>query len=298
MAGPLETIIAYHRARAASDERRLLDLVRAAGRVPDPPRLLDALVRREGQPVNVIAEVKRRSPSAGALREDLDVAPLAAAYALGGAAAISVLTDGPHFGGHPDDVAEVRATVSIPILRKDFTVCCQDVCDARLMGASAVLLIAAVLSRAELRELLELATALGLAALVEVHDEREQQGALELGALLIGVNQRDLTTFDVDPERAASLAGHFPSDVVTIAESGIRTADQAHALADLGYDALLVGEALVRATDPATTIEAFRALPEDRGPLDGARAAHDPGVGGTPVAAGAVATTTADEGAT
>ena len=139
--------------------------------------------------------------------------------------------------------------------------CGQDVCDARLMGASAVLLIAAVLSRTELRELHELAAALGLDAIVEVHDAREQSVALDLGALLIGVNQRDLTTFEVDTTRAATLAGTFPSDVVTVAESGIPTPADAHVLPSLGYDAILVGEALVRAADPAGAVAALRRAP-------------------------------------
>ncbi len=263
MAGHLETIVAFHRERAAHDDRSLARLMRDAGRVEDPPSMLLALVRPPDAPLNVIAEVKRRSPSGGELRADLDVASLAAAYERGGAAALSVLTDGPHFGGAPDDVAAARDAAALPILRKDFTVCGQDVCDARLMGASAVLLIAAVLTRTELRELHELAGALGLDALVEVHDEGEQSAALDLGALLIGVNQRDLTTFEVDATRAARLAGTFPSDVVTVAESGIRQPADAHVLSSLGYDAILVGEALVRAEDPAGLLETFRGAPVD-----------------------------------
>ena len=136
--------------------------------------------------------------------------------------------------------------------------CAQDVCDARLMGASAVLLIVAALTRAELRALFEIATALGLTSLVEVHDASEQALALDLGALVVGVNQRDLTTFEVDPERAGALAASFPSDVVTVAESGIRDARDARRFAELGYDAILVGEAFVRAVDPARAVADFR----------------------------------------
>jgi indole-3-glycerol phosphate synthase len=255
---PLDAIVAFHRARADADERRTSKVLDEAGRHASPPSLLDALIRPEGHPLRVVAEVKRRSPSAGELRDDLDVAALAGAYEQGGAAAISVLTDGPHFGGAADDVVTVRATTALPALRKDFTVCVNDVADARIMGASGVLLIVAILSRAEVRTLLEVAGLLGLTALVEVHDAREQTLALELGALLIGVNQRDLSTFEVDPSRAATLAGGFPTDVVTVAESGIGDPHAAGGCAALGYDAILVGEALVRSADPARTLAAMR----------------------------------------
>jgi indole-3-glycerol phosphate synthase len=255
----LDAILEHHRGRAAADERSLRQLMKEAERVDDPPSLLEALVRPDGAALRVIAEVKRRSPSAGTLAEDVDVGALAAAYRDGGASAISVLTDGPHFGGSPDDVRVVRETVELPVLRKDFTVCGNDVADARIMGASAVLLIAAALPRRELRDLLELSTALGLTALVEVHDAREQQLALDVGALVVGVNQRDLTTFQVDEERAGSLAAGFPSDVITVAESGLRTPADARRCADLGYDAVLVGEAFVRSGDPAAAVASFRA---------------------------------------
>lgn len=263
MASRLDAILAHHRARAAADSRDPVRLLRDAGRVEDPPALLDALVRPDGHPLRVVAEVKRRSPSAGELRADLDPAELADAYDRGGAAAISVLTDGPHFGGSPEDVAAVRGASALPVLRKDFTVCVNDVADARLMGASAVLLIVAALDRRELRELLEVASMLGLGAIVEVHDAREQQLALDIGALLVGVNQRDLTTFEVDHELASRLAAGFPSDVVTVAESGIAGAEEAAACADLGYDAVLVGEALVRDADPAAAVAAMRGADDD-----------------------------------
>lgn len=255
----LASILQYHRQRAEHDDRQLTKLIRQAQRVVDPPSLLDGLVRPPGEPLRVIAEVKRRSPSAGDLATKLDVASLVLAYQDGGAAAISVLTDAPHFGGDPRDVATVRGVCDLPVLRKDFTVCGNDVADARLMGASGVLLIVAALSRRELRELLELATALGLTALVEVHDERELATALDLGALVIGVNQRDLATFEVDTSLAAALASSFPSDVVTVAESGLRSPRDAQHCADLGYDAVLVGEAFVRADDPASAVASFRA---------------------------------------
>lgn len=259
MTGPLDAIVAFHRARAAADERPAKRLLADAGKVASPPSLLDALIRPPEHPLRLIAEVKRRSPSAGELRGDLDVTALAAAYDQGGAAAISVLTDGPHFGGAPSDVASVRAATALPVLRKDFTVCANDVADARTMGASGVLLIVSILKRSEVRMLLDVAGLLGLTALVEVHDAREQALALELGALVIGVNQRDLATFEVDPERAAALAAGFPTDVVTVAESGIGDPGAARRCADLGYDAILVGEALVRSGDPEGTLRAMLA---------------------------------------
>ncbi len=257
MTGPLDAIVAFHRARAAGDDRPTRRLLDEASRAAAPPSLLDALIRPADHPLRVIAEVKRRSPSAGELRAGLDVAALAGAYELGGAAAISVLTDGPHFGGSPEDVATVRATTALPVLRKDFTVCANDVADARRMGASGVLLILAILSKPEARTLLEVVGLLGLTAVVEVHDAREQAFALELGALVVGVNQRDLSTFQVDPTLAASLAGGFPTDVVTVAESGIGDPEAAGRCAAMGYDAVLVGEALVRSSDPAAAVAAM-----------------------------------------
>jgi indole-3-glycerol phosphate synthase len=253
----LDEILAYHRGRAAKDDRSLAALMATAGKLTDPPSLLDALLRGRGERLRVIAEVKRRSPSAGNLSDALNPGALAAAYERGGAAAISVLTDGPHFGGDPADVSAVRSTSTLPVLRKDFTVSGLDVADARCMGASGVLLIVAALSRAELRGLMGLTDALGLTALVEVHDARELDLAVDLGAMVIGVNQRDLTTFEIDEDLAATLAVGFPSDVVAVAESGLRDAAGAQRCAALGYDAVLVGEAFVRAEDPAAMIEAF-----------------------------------------
>jgi indole-3-glycerol phosphate synthase len=204
-----------------------------------------------------VAEVKRRSPSKGALAPELDPAGLASAYAAGGAACLSVLTDRDFFGGSADDLAVARAACDLPVLRKDFTVSPRDVADARLMGADAVLLIAAALDADELAELHALAERLGLDALVEVHDERELAVAVDVGAALIGVNQRDLVTFEVDTDRAVRLAGHMPSQVVAVAESGIRGPADARRLAEAGYHAVLVGESLVTATDPAAAVHAL-----------------------------------------
>ncbi len=215
--------------------------------------------RSERRGLSVIAEVKRRSPSKGALAAaDLDPALLAKAYAEGGAACLSVLTDGNSFGGSPDDLVRARAATDLPVLRKDFTVDARDVCDARSMGADAVLLIAAALSDSELARFHALAHEVGLDALVEVHDEPELERALAVGATLVGVNQRDLVTFEVDHARAVRMAAAIPADVVKVAESGVRGSDDARLLAEAGYDAVLVGEHLVTSTDPSAAIRLLR----------------------------------------
>jgi indole-3-glycerol phosphate synthase len=251
----LDAIVAAHRAAAAKDTRRLGDL---ADRVDDgdPPRgFADAL---KTPTLSVIAEIKRRSPSKGDLAPDLVPGDLAAAYEAGGASCLSVLTDADHFGGSAADLAEARSASKIPLLRKDFTVDVRDVVDARLMGADAVLLIVAALDDGELRRFLSTAYDLGIDALVEVHDEVELHRALELGATVVGVNQRDLTTFAVDHELAARLRPLIPPEVVAVAESGVRGADDAAALASAGYDAVLVGETLVTSADPAAGVAALR----------------------------------------
>ncbi len=173
----------------------------------------------------MIAEVKRRSPSKGPIAPDLDPAALAGEYQAGGAACLSVLTDADYFSGSAADLVAAGAACTLPVLRKDFTVSAADVCDARLMGADAILLIVAALSDDEVATFLALARELTLDALVEVHDEDELDRALAAGAELVGVNQRDLTTFSVDAGRAARLGGMIPADVVAVAESGIHSAE-------------------------------------------------------------------------
>jgi indole-3-glycerol phosphate synthase len=208
----------------------------------------------------VIAEVKRRSPSKGDIDADLDPAALARRYEIGGASCISVLTDEGFFGGSPDDLAAAHRAVDLPVLRKDFTVSANDVCDARLMGADAVLLIAAALDDRELADFHALAVDLGLDALVEVHDEPELQRAIDAEATLIGVNQRDLVTFEVDTARAVRLAPLMPPSVVRVAESGIGSTEDARPLSEAGYHAVLVGESLVRAADPAAAVAGLRTI--------------------------------------
>jgi indole-3-glycerol phosphate synthase len=257
MATYLADIVAAHRA-AASADRRDVDELLASALVALPPRpFVSALLSSAEHGLAVIAEIKRRSPSKGDLDLSLDPAETARHYAAGGARALSVLTDGPAFGGSPSDLGAARAACELPVLRKDFTVSRADICDARLMGADAVLLIVAALSDRELDEMLGLAAVLGLAALVEVHDQAELDRALIAGARLIGVNQRDLNTFEVDPDRAAKLAACFPGSVVAVAESGIRDAHDAARLAGVGYQAVLVGETLVRSTDRTLAVKAL-----------------------------------------
>jgi indole-3-glycerol phosphate synthase len=242
----LADIVASHRARAASDSRPLGELVERAAATPPPRDFFGAL---SGEGLSCIAEIKRRSPSKGDLDPGLHADLVAKEYLAGGAACLSVLTDVDFFGGSPEDLASARQASGLPVLRKDFTVQEADVADARLMGADAVLLIAAALDDAELRRCAALAGDLGLAALVEVHDENELDRALRAGSRLVGVNQRDLRTFHVDHERACAMAARIPTGVTAVAESGIRDAGDARRLAEAGYDAILVGETLVRAGD-------------------------------------------------
>ena len=251
----LDRIVAAHREAAAADTRDLGGLKEQALAAP-PPRKFRKALGHYG--ITVIAEIKRRSPSKGDLAPDLDPATLATAYRDGGAVALSVLTDAEFFGGSAGDLIAARAAVDLPILRKDFTVDERDICDARIMGADAVLLIVAVLDDDELKRFHALAAELGMAALVEVHDEAEVARAVVIHADLLGVNQRDLHTFDVDPNRAVRLAETIPRGVLKVAESGIGNADDLVRLRDAGYAAALVGERLVTAPDPTTALEELR----------------------------------------
>ncbi len=243
----LDAILAWHRRRAADDQRPLGRLIDEAKAVAPVRGFADAI--DSAGHLAVIAEIKRRSPSKGDLNTALDASVLARVYEEAGASCMSVLTDSEHFGGSRADLAAARAATALPVLRKDFTVDLRDVCDARLMGADCVLLIAAALDASELRDFHALAREIGLDALVEVHDERELEVALSCGATLVGVNQRDLVTFQVDHERAVRMGAAFPDGVRSVAESGVRGRADAVALRAAGYDAVLVGEHLVMATD-------------------------------------------------
>ncbi|MCC6437562.1 MAG: indole-3-glycerol phosphate synthase TrpC [Acidimicrobiales bacterium] len=251
----LDRILAAHRASAAGDERDLDALALRARQTPTTRGFkqgLRAAANEHG--IGVIAEVKRRSPSKGELAPGLDPAVLAGAYEAGGAACLSVLTDRVFFGGSAEDLQTARSACALPVLRKDFTVSLADVYDARLMGADCVLLIVAALSDGELREFHAAAVGVGLDVLVEIHDESELDRALSVGATLIGVNQRDLVTFEVDTERALRMAAQIPDGVLKVAESGIRGRSDASQLRDAGYHGLLVGETLVRSADPAAAV--------------------------------------------
>lgn len=263
----LDAIIAAHRERAGADVRSRPQALEAARRASVPRPFRSALAATTG--VALIAEVKRRSPSKGDLAPGLDPAHVAGQYESGGAACVSVLTDGPHFGGSPEDLGAARAAIEVPVLRKDFTVDEIDVCDARLMGADAVLLIVAALDDAELTAFGQLAAELDLAALVEVHDAAELERALDAGADLVGVNQRDLQTFAVDTGRALDLVARLPAGVVRVAESGITGPHDVEVLAGAGYDAVLVGETLVTSGDPAGAAAALVAAGTGRGALSG-----------------------------
>jgi indole-3-glycerol phosphate synthase len=199
--------------------------------------------------LSVIAEHKRSSPSAGVIRADLALEDVVWAYERGGARALSVLTEGPSFAGSLDDLRAAREASTLPILRKDFMIDPYQVHEALAAGADAILLIVAALTPAELVELRELAEAVGLATLVEVHDQRELEIAAGSGARIIGINNRDLTTLQVDVRRTYELLPSVPDGARVVAESGLRTRSDLEALADAGVDAVLVGEALMRAGD-------------------------------------------------
>ena len=251
----LEEILAAHRQAAAADTRTVRDLATAALSAP-PPRPFRMALATDA--MSVIAEIKRRSPSKGDLAPDLDPTALARAYEQGGAAALSVLTDSQFFGGSAEDLSLARAACDLPVLRKDFVVDERDVYDARLMGADAVLLIVAALTQTRLNRLRALAGYLGMAALVEVHSEIELDMAIASGADLVGINQRDLRTFQIDRSLAFRLADSIPRTILKVAESGIGSPDYLAALADAGYDAALVGESLVTAPDPAAALAHLR----------------------------------------
>jgi indole-3-glycerol phosphate synthase len=237
---------------AARQASTPLPEVQAAARDARPA--LDALAALRAPGVGVIAEVKRRSPSKGALAEISDPAALAAQYAAGGARVISVLTEGRRFGGSHADLAAVRAAVDVPVLDKDFVVSSYQVHEARAHGADVVLLIVAALDQPVLTGLLERVESLGMTALVEVHSEEEADRALSAGASVIGVNARDLTTLTVDRNTFERIAPGLPSEVVKVAESGVRGPHDLISYAAAGADAVLVGEGLVTAGDPRQAV--------------------------------------------
>ncbi|MGZ4427558.1 MAG: indole-3-glycerol phosphate synthase TrpC [Nocardioidaceae bacterium] len=226
-------------------------LKEAARRAPD---VVDPMPAFRADGVSVIAEVKRSSPSKGALATIADPAALAADYQAGGAATISVLTERRRFGGSLDDLRAVRAAVDIPVLRKDFIVTSYQLWEARAAGADLALLIVAALDQVQLECLIDRAESIGLTALVEVHDEEEVERAVGAGARLIGVNARNLKTLEVDRDTFARLAPRIPDDVVRVAESGVRGPHDVFEYAKQGANVVLVGETLVRGEDPRSAV--------------------------------------------
>ena len=208
--------------------------------------------------VSVIAEFKRRSPSAGTLREAPDLESVLAAYCRGGAAALSILTDGPNFGGSLEDLRAARASCGLPLLRKDFIVDPYQLQEAQAAGADAVLLIVAALEARSLAALYGAAREMGLDVLVEVHDRGELDTALELDVDILGINNRDLRDFSVDVRRTERLLDDVPAGVAVVSESGIADADQLARLHERGVQAVLVGEALMRSPDPADALRSLR----------------------------------------
>lgn len=269
LAGLVEAAERQTARRRAERTEDALSVV-AAG-APTPRDLAGALRRAGGGDPGagrpgwgVIAETKRRSPSKGRLCDgEYDPGERAARYAAGGAAALSVLTHEDGFGGHPCDLARVRAATALPLLRKDFVTETYQITEARAMGADAVLLIVAALEPSTLDALLAHTRALGMQALVEVHDEAETDVALEVGAEIIGVNHRNLRTFRIDPTLTARLRPRVGPDRLLIAESGVRGAADARALRAAGADGLLVGELVMRSARPDETIEELRNVPDD-----------------------------------
>jgi indole-3-glycerol phosphate synthase len=238
--------------------RSLAETEAAALRQAAPIDALEALAPADR--VKIIAEVKRASPSRGVLADIPDPAALAASYELGGASAISVLTEQRRFGGSLHDLEAVRASVGIPVLRKDFIADPYQVLEARASGADIVLLIVAALDQPTLRELYDLVTQLGMTALVEAHDADEVSRALDIGAALVGINARDLRTFDLDQNLFGELAGQIPAGVIRVAESAVKSVEDVAHYRQAGADVVLVGEALVTGGDPVKSLEEFRAV--------------------------------------
>jgi len=252
----LDTILAAKHAEVtAARAAHPLAEVEAAAIAAGPVRgLRAALARRPGDPVRVLAEIKRASPSAGQIRPNADPAAIAAEYAEAGAAAVSVLTDRAFFDGDLAFLARCRDRVALPLLRKDFIVDPYQVAETRAAGADAILLIVGALSPAQLAELLTVAAVYQLDALVEVHDATEAEVAIAAGATLIGVNHRNLRTFQIDMSLTGVIAPLLPPGTVLVAESGIRSAEDVKLLGAVGAHAVLVGEQLMRATSPGAAL--------------------------------------------
>jgi len=246
----LSEIIERKRQRVEEAKRRVP--LEALERRSHSHRLREALLR-DG--INIIAEFKRRSPSKGIIRVDADLKQIAKSYEAGGAVAMSVLTEEDYFSGSLADLRAAKSIIDLPVLRKDFVVDDYQLYESAAAGADAVLLIVAALDDDALLRLRRLAEdEIGMDALVEVHDRDEMQRAVDCGATLIGVNNRNLHTFDVSLETSLSLAADAPKDAVLVSESGLKTASDLSRLRDVGYRGFLIGESLMRSDDPATAL--------------------------------------------
>ena len=240
--------IVTHKYKELEQDLRRLPLGELKENLKDQPPTLDfQSALSVPNRINLIAEVKKKSPSKGVLREDFDPVAIAETYAAAGASAVSVLTDARFFDGNLTHLAAIRRAVDSPLLRKDFTVDPYQIYQARLAGADAILLIAAILTLAQLREFIEIAKTLNLASLVEVHTPEELELALQGGAEIIGVNNRNLETFETDIATTFRLIESIPSDKIVVSESGIYTREDVEALHEAGVNAILVGESLMRA---------------------------------------------------
>lgn len=261
MATILDQLADYARARVEADKARMpLDVLRrlcADGAVPErTPFTFETALKKPG--LSFICEIKKASPSKGVISEDFPYLAIAAEYEAAGADCISCLTEPKWFLGNDRIFCEIRAQVDTPMLRKDFTVDEYQIYQARRMGADAVLLICAILDRDTVRRSLSICDELGMSALVEAHDEAEMRMALDAGARMVGVNNRNLKDFTVDTGNSRRLRAMAPEDVLFVSESGIRTAEDVKALRESGVDAVLIGESLMRAADKRATLERFR----------------------------------------
>lgn len=258
----LDTIVAHKREELKRD-REQTPLQTLENQIPDlpPTRDFKAALAALGA-VNLIAEVKKKSPSKGIIRKDFDPVEIAKAYAKNGASAISVLTDHEFFGGDLSYLNKIRNAIDLPLLRKDFTVDEYHIYQARVAGADAVLLIVAILSPAQLREFIGVSKHLSLAALVEVHTQAEMEIALDVGAEIIGINNRNLKTFHTDIATSFHLRKSIPNDIIVVSESGIYTREDVIRLGEADMDAILVGESLMRSTDIGSKVRELLGLKE------------------------------------
>jgi indole-3-glycerol phosphate synthase len=255
----LDRIVQAKRAQVARDKetispRRLIELATSA----PPPRDLTAALRREGQ-VNVIAEIKKASPSMGDIQVRADVATVAEGYAAAGAVALSVLTETGFFLGAPEDLAEAKRSIEVPVLRKDFILEEYQVYESRVLGADSLLLIVRLLPSRDLTTLIGVARSLHMEPLVEVHTDEEARRAVDCGGTIIGVNNRDLKTLSVSIDNSLRIAGSLPDTVVRVSESGIETRQDIERLRTAGFHAFLIGERLMREPDPGAALRGLLA---------------------------------------